>query len=543
MPKISGALAEVLVGLRMMAVFSRWVGWAVGIGLCVAGLVGCPTTTDCADPRNAETCGKDKVELSVTVSAPVARMRAGETAELGATLERKGEWPSQGEVILSAKDLVGGVTMEPAQVAADATEATLEFVADQAVPQGAFPFTLVATPVDDRIPPAEAPVEAVVPGPPGTLDLSFGGDGEVSISSADVGYYALDLEIDPIGGMIVAGGTADETPILVRVDPSGNVDVAFNEAVQATMNKSFATSAIDAVITVTGVFVLAMKYTIEGTHIEMRQSGVAKYDFQGLPDRAFGKNGSILLDEQFGSSGSSLITRVGDVLIVTPDRIVSLTYDGRINEAFADGGTLSDMPSTLHPIRRDDDVGFLHSATEIWTLTADELAPYPSDLDNLSERISVSDQVTSSTSIAGCDFDSDIMLCVGRFRSLDMVGESWEGAWAARVTADGKLDPTFGSGGVVTRFFAPEADTTNETVASLAGSQFLLLERDRDDDLHYFFARYKPDGSLDPAFGDDGRAEIPPGGVFTHLPIDHVRGRVVVHVVKDGAINITRYWL
>ena len=120
MPKISGALAEVLVGWRMMAVCVRWVRSAAGMGLCVAWLVGCPTSTDCADPRNAETCGKEKVEVLVTVSAPLARMRAAETAELSATLERKGEWPSQGEVILSATDLIGGVTMEPVRVAADA---------------------------------------------------------------------------------------------------------------------------------------------------------------------------------------------------------------------------------------------------------------------------------------------------------------------------------------------------------------------------------------------------------------------------------------
>lgn len=75
-----------------------------------------------------------------------------------------------------------------------------------------------------------------------------------------------------------------------------------------------------------------------------------------------------------------------------------------------------------------------------------------------------------------CDFLSAHLLCVGGFGTLDSMDESWTGAWAARVTEDGSLDPTFGSGGVLTRFLAPDTDTSNIVGAGLEADQFILAE-------------------------------------------------------------------
>ncbi len=524
----------------MMAVCKQWVCWAWGIGICVTGLVGCPTTTDCADPRNAEACGKEKVAVLVTVSSTVARMRAEEEVELSATLERTGEWPSQGEVILSARDLIAGVTIEPVQVATDATEATLRFVADKVVPQGAFVFKLAATPVDARIPSSEVALEVVVAGPPGTPDLSFGGDGEIRISTPGVKYVVYDVELDPDGNLIVAGSreaNAKRTAVLMKIALSGEVDAAFSEAFPVTKDETY-TAVLDVGVTEEGLLVLA-EASDDASNLRVR---LIKYDLQGRLDRTFGENGGTLFEGSSDFYGFDIAWRDNDILVVEAGGIQSFSHGGVKNESFGDGGifVFSSLFEPKSSIRRGDGVIFVHSLTQVWVVTDEGAALYASDLDDLAERIPVDSEYQSSTTIFGCDFVSEDLLCLGSFFKHYSTPPA-EGAWLARVRPDGTLDPTFGNAGLVTRFDTIDAATSNSAVAPLGANQFLLREVDRGTPAEYL-ARYNPDGSRDAVFGDAGRAQVAIGSL-RKLPIDQRRGRVVQCSENDGVITITRYWL
>ncbi len=505
------------------------------MGLIVAGLTGCPDPTDCSNPANAETCGKDNVELVVSVPSPIARMRAGEKAELGVTVERKGDWPTQGEVTLSAQDLIGGVTMEPVHVAADATEATLKFVAGEAVAQGAFPFTLLATPADTRIATTEAAMEAVVPGPAGSRDLSFGDDGQVTLEGE---YDVKAVKFDSQGGSLFAGVGPNSKPMLMRLTPSGEAEAPFNEAVQATLNEDLVSIVWDVVVSESDLFVLGERRI--GQSLLDFQEVVARYNFQGVLDGAFGENGTNVL-EVFGGLGvRKLMFRSDDVLVVTGGPAVSLTYDGRTNTDFAEGGVLADVPFATDALMRRDGVIFLNSPTGVWTINGDVVAPYPSDLDNLYERISVLDTQATSSSITRCAFGSVDLYCVGVFYGEDGLST---GGWAAKVSPDGALDPTFGSGGILTRFLGEGTNAGYENVEVLAADHFLLCELLVTDEQKNYFARYKPDGSLDESFGDAGRIEVDRCPSNHRLPVEHVRGRVMGYVIKNGTVTITRYWL
>jgi len=79
-----------------------------------------------------------------------------------------------------------------------------------------------------------------------------------------------------------------------------------------------------------------------------------------------------------------------------------------------------------------------------------------------------------------------------------------------RYTSDGALDTTFGTGGLVLTDFGGETDQAR-TMVLLPDGRIVLAGQTVSDDLaiaDMAFARYLPDGSLDPAFGTGGRAVV-----------------------------------
>jgi uncharacterized delta-60 repeat protein len=74
-----------------------------------------------------------------------------------------------------------------------------------------------------------------------------------------------------------------------------------------------------------------------------------------------------------------------------------------------------------------------------------------------------------------------------------------------RLRPDGSLDPTFGDGGTVVTGFA---DPTWAEAAALQPDGRIVVAGYSDSNLtarsHVTIARYRPDGSLDPTFGDGG---------------------------------------
>lgn len=453
-----------------MAVGVRWVGWAAGIGLCVAGLVGCPTSTDCADPRNAEICGKEKVEVLVTVSAPVARMRAGEKAELTATLERKGEWPSQGEVTLSAKDLVGGVTMEPVQVAADATEATLEFVADQAVPQGAFPFTLVATPVDDRIPPAEEPLDAVVPGPPGTLDLSFGGDGKMTIQDQGTYDWAAGLAIDDRRRIMLAGyerpagAIEDERPLLLRLDSHGAVDTDFAQSVASVASDRPWTHYADVLWTEEGIVIIAWQrapdLSTDMTLLRLNDTGSLDSGF--AQDKVQRVQGIIKSEGSYYEGVFLRLLLEGSRLwAIGSKHLLLYSHDGELNGEFGDNGVLPLLPRQIYPpiVLPNDGLVWIgeppnpEASPSAWMVSTDGkkeqlLEGYLADLLSGEELIS-----GHSAKVNACARRSATStLCVGSFYHPVPGTLGGNGGFIVSLDANWNLDTAFGTGGFVLRF-------------------------------------------------------------------------------------------
>lgn len=70
-----------------------------------------------------------------------------------------------------------------------------------------------------------------------------------------------------------------------------------------------------------------------------------------------------------------------------------------------------------------------------------------------------------------------------------------------RYLPDGRLDPDFGSGGLVVTDFDPALDDVASALVLLDDGRFVAAGRSGD---RFALARYRPDGTLDPTFGADG---------------------------------------
>ena len=101
----------------------------------------------------------------------------------------------------------------------------------------------------------------------------------------------------------------------------------------------------------------------------------------------------------------------------------------------------------------------------------------------------------------------------------------------ARYTPDGSLDPTFGDGGIVQTAFIGEdhlggiaVQPDGKIVATGTGALF-----GHGVDIETIaLARYEPDGSLDPTFGTAGKVTTPPKLFYDGGPTTLQHGKIVV---------------
>jgi len=83
----------------------------------------------------------------------------------------------------------------------------------------------------------------------------------------------------------------------------------------------------------------------------------------------------------------------------------------------------------------------------------------------------------------------------------------------ARYLPDGSLDPGFGDGGIVRTSFgqlhgSKALDVALAPDGRLVAAGFVRMFGDAQDSSHFAVARYLPDGRLDPSFSRDGRATV-----------------------------------
>ena len=302
---------------------------------------------------------------------------------------------------------------------------------------------------------------------PGDLDPTFGRGGKLRLRVSRHGAAANALVVQPDGKIVAAGYAAREEgdwplgtdAVVVRLLPDGTTDASFGTAGKVVIRpRRRAASTAGVALQPDGRIVVA-----GSLHNGRNRSRfwVARLMADGSLDGTFGENGVVTTAFEGVSAlaDALLLTRDGKILVggaAFPDRdgrepslvLVRYLADGRLDPAFARRGRLR---------------------------LAD--APFVADL---------AEQADGSVVAA--------------------LGGSFA---AARFLADGSLDPTFGGFGIVATDFGGIGDFA-EAVAIGADGTVLLGGYAYPPPFGVFtdfaLVRYLPDGTLDPKFGDGGKA-------------------------------------
>ena len=143
-------------------------------------------------------------------------------------------------------------------------------------------------------------------------------------------------------------------------------------------------------------------------------------------------------------------------------------------------------------------------------------------------------------------FDSVAAVAVQPDRKIVAAGRAGTGFTVVRLRADGSLDPTFGSGGIVNTPIGDPALQDEASALALLGDGRILVAGTADYEYpfptDFALARYLPDGRLDESFGLDGVVvtETPGEQVARALALTPTGGVVVVGY-GDRGFKIARY--
>lgn len=226
---------------------------------------------------------------------------------------------------------------------------------------------------------------------------------------------------------------------------------------------------------------------------------VVRLDRNGDPDTAFGPGGVLRLGPGTSVNGVAIRNGTQPVLLtIDIDSVAAalrgLNEDGTLDPSFGDDGTTPmplDQASGLEPLVD----GFA-------TVSDVDIGRVDQD----GHPVSFDPELLSSRSIISLRGDAQGRLLVG----LDTVNEVSTPFFGLRLLADGRLDPSFGTAGVMA---IDASDLTHDQkivgIAALAGGGGLAVlgeENDADEELASV-VRFDEAGEYDPSYGSAyGRA-------------------------------------
>jgi uncharacterized delta-60 repeat protein len=333
-------------------------------------------------------------------------------------------------------------------------------------------------------------------GPSGSLDRGFGTGGKVQTDFTTEREWATDVAIQPDGKILAVGvAWADQERFAVaRYRANGSPDTDFSG--DGRLRTSFG-SVVDAAASAVAVQQDG-KIVVAGAADD--EFGLARYNPDGELDPSFGGEGQVTTGGALGGASDLLIQPDGQIVAVgstrsTPSRFGIARYrpNGTLDPTFGSHGIVT---TQFGPT----DAG----ATAV-------------------ARQANGDIVVAGSS--GLGDDPDFAL--------------------ARYHRDGELDPTFGSGGLVTTQFGDSGQEWAAGVAIQADRRIVAVGTAVPEmspcgaAQELALARYRPNGTLDPAFGTGGlvTTEVDGGSDEGHAVAVQPDGKIVAAGLADGCGN------
>ena len=407
---------------------------------------------------------------------------------------------------------------------------------------------------------------------PGTLDASFGTSGKVTTAIGTGNDFINNLMILPDGKIVVAGsansGNADWA--IARYNANGTLDTTFGTngttITALTANSEF---PFDMAKQADGKYILAGRATTASTNWD---SAVARYNTDGTLDTSFGTGGKTVTAVSATSLDQSLSVAIqpdGKILAGGMTRTPSTgTSSLGVLLRYNPDGTLATTTITSTgsgqntqinglAIQSDGKIlgtGISRSGTAVQCDFL--LIRYNAD-GSLDTAFDSDGIVTTDINASTRDWASTILLQPDG-KILVAGSSGGDSGWTVgdftviRYNADGSLDTTFGTNGVVVTNTASGRVDFIENMALQSDGKIVVAGYSLSSDFSeydFIVARYNANGSLDTSFGTNGiiNQTIGTGYESAFGVAIQSDGKIVVGgdarpIVGNDDFAIVRYW-
>jgi uncharacterized delta-60 repeat protein/uncharacterized repeat protein (TIGR01451 family) len=376
--------------------------------------------------------------------------------------------------------------------------------------------------------------------PPGDLDITFDGDGQVTTNFAAAVAEVRGLAIQG-DGKIVAAGRVDVSATrdfaLARYNADGSLDTTFSGDGKVTtdfdggLDFGYAVAIQgDGKIVVAGYadvsanrdFALARYNTDGSLDTTFDADGLVTTDFAGSSDLAWGM--AIQEDGRIVAAGLAIISGAGDFALAryNTDGSLDATFDGdgKVTTDF-DGGS----SELAYAVAIQGDGQIVAAGVAVISGTNDfALARYNAD-GSLDATFDADGKVTTDFNV-GLDQSSTVAIQGdGRIVAAGRAEVSGPLDFAlARYNTDGSLDATFDADGKVTTDFDADNDLAYGVALQGDGNVVAVGRAVVSENRNFGLSRYNTDGSLDTTFSGDGKVTTDFAGRFAQAYAAAIQG-------------------
>ncbi|PNY79597.1 hypothetical protein [Deinococcus koreensis] len=394
--------------------------------------------------------------FDLSVSGDRLPVVTGTSASLTVTVTRKNGFA--GAVTLSLAGLPTGASSAAVTIPEGQTAATVTVSAGASAPHS-FPTAVTLTGKATGVSDVTKTITVTVRGPAGSLDTTFGAGG-VAVNAIGAGEdYGYAMAIQNDGKVLLAGtafGTSEDFAV-ARYTRDGGLDTSFGSGGKVMIDfAGKADIARSVAVQSDGKIVVAGGATNSANE---ERFGVARLNANGALDTGFGTGGKVTTSISGSSSDRA------QALMIQPDgKIVAGGY-----ASYGSSATGQDFALARYGSNGAPDAGF-GSAGVVTTALGSSGAK-----DTVRALAAQGDKIVA----VGGD---------GDFK-------------AARYTAAGALDSTFGSGGKVSAVFSGSIGVANAVAVDAQGRLMLAGTSENDTAV----VRLTANGALDTTFGAGGK--------------------------------------
>ncbi len=298
------------------------------------------------------------------------------------------------------------------------------------------------------------------------LDLTFDSDGVVTTSVSIGNDYGRSMVIQPDGKIVVAGNSSNGLEYvftIVRYNTNGSLDSTFDTDGIVTTSIGDSNSRANAVAIQSDGKIVAAGFGYNGTSADF---ALARYNTNGSLDSTFDNDGIVTT-----AIGGGISNNVITSMLIQPDgKIVTGGSSTNINNsAYVFTLTRYNTDGSLDNSFDTDGIAI----TQVWYHDAVNALALQSDGKIIAAGLSLN-----------FNYDLDVAL--------------------ARYNTDGSLDNTFDNDGIVTTVIGASTDIANAVAIQPDGKIVIAGVTYNGFDFDFALVRYNANGSLDNTFDTDG---------------------------------------